>query len=59
MPYIREPLETVASGSSARHRSTGTAVYLAHEDSEHRATPQSDRAVGFQGASEQVLSGLG
>ncbi len=38
--------KTVASGSSAR--STGAAVYWAvHEDSEHRATPQSERAAGF------------
>src|SRR3546814_7063936 len=29
-------------------RSAGTAVYIrVHEDSEHRATPQSGRAVGF------------
>ncbi len=37
-----------APGERFKYKAHGTAVYLAvHEDSEYRATPQSERAVGF------------
>ena len=44
-----EPLETLCAVRVQGARSAGTAVYvLVHEDSEHRATRQSDRAGGFE-----------
>ena len=41
------PLKTVANGSSARRTERrNRSVEVVHEDSEHRATQQSSRAVG-------------